>query len=403
MKVGVVFGVSELANPKDFEKKTSKFLTELANEFDVEGGIFVSIKKDVKDAREEGIDFNKVDVLLLYPLTGGTENALKEFSIYRKPIVLFGDAFNNSIAAAVELREYFREHLIPTTMVKSFDELKAALLGYEDMKELLGKFLKMRLGLIGRASPWLINESFNPPYVHISLKKFYEYYDRVTDAEGWKVVEEIVARARNIKEPSREDLIKAGRIYVALKNIIDDYKLDGFAIGCFDLIGKIKGTPCLALAMFNAQGIPAACEGELNSLLGMVIARRFFNKPAFMGNIADYGEDYIILAHCTAPLISSYVLRSHFESGIGVGVEVELPRGRASILKINGRKAVVAGVEVVDRERSNYRCRTQMKLRIEDAREFIDGTLGNHHLLIYVDSEELADLLSELGFEVMLY
>jgi L-fucose isomerase-like protein len=88
---------------------------------------------------------------------------------------------------------------------------------------------------------------------------------------------------------------------------------------------------------------------------------------------------------------------------MGVGVEVFLPKEKASLLKIKGRKAVVAGVEVKERERNEQRCRTQLKLKVEEAKDFIDGTLGNHHLLAYVDSEELADLLSELGFEVMLY
>lgn len=402
MKVGVVFGVSELANPKAFEKKASEFITAIARDFDVVGGFFISTKRDFKEAKGE-VNFNEVDAIVLYPLTGGTEGALKEFAIYRKPIIIFGDTLNNSLAAGIELREYFRDRLVPSTLVKDLSELKAALLGYEDMRDILEKFLKMRLGIIGRVSPWLINEKFELPYTSISLKKFYEYYEATTDAEGWKVVEDIVGKAVEIKEPDRGDLIKVGRIYVAIKRILEDYKLDGFTIGCFDLIGKIKATPCLALAMFNAQGIPAACEGELNSLLGMMIVRRFFDKPAFMGNIADYGDDYIILAHCTAPLIGRYIIRSHFESGMGVGVEVDLPRGKASLLKIRGRKAVVAGVEVIGRERSEMRCRTQMKLRIEEAPDFIDGTLGNHHLLVYVDSEELADLLSELGFEVMLY
>ena len=402
MKVGIVFGVSEIADPKKFEKKASQFLTRLSEEFEVVGGAFISTKKEFKDLREE-IDFNKVDAIVLYPLTGGTENPLKEFAIYRKPVILFGDPFNNSIAAAVEIREYLRDRLIPSTLVTSYEELKAALLGYEDMKEILDKFLNLRLGLIGRISPWLINEKFELPYVHISLKKFYEYYESVTEAEGWKVVEDVIAKAREIREPNREDLVKAGRIYVALRRIVEDYRLDGFTIGCFDLIGKIKATPCLALALFNAEGIPAACEGELNSLLAMAIIRRFFNKPTFMGNIADYGDDYIILAHCTAPLIAGYILRSHFESGMGVGVEVDLPRKKASLLKIRGRKAVVTSVMVAERERSEQRCRTQLKLKIEDAKDFVDGTLGNHNLLVYVDSEELADLLSELGFEVMLY
>jgi L-fucose isomerase-like protein len=398
MKVGVVFGISELANPKAFEKKTSEFLMKLANEFEIEGGVFVSSKSETRE-----VDFKDVDVIVLYPLTGGTENPLKEFAYYRKPIILFGDPFNNSIAAAIELREYFRERLIPATLVKSFDELKAAILGYEDMGEILGKFLNLRLGLIGRTSVWLINEKFELPYVHISLKKFYEYYESTTEAEGWKVVEEIIAKAKEIKEPQREDLVKAGRIYVTLKKIVEDYNLDGFAIGCFEMLTKLKATPCLSLAIFNAEGIPAACEGELNSLLGMALIRKFFDKPAFMGNIADYGDDHIILAHCTAPLIGGYILRSHFESGMGVGVAVSLPKGKASLLKIRGRKAVVADVEVLEQEMSEHRCRTQMKLKITEAKDFIDGTLGNHHLLAYVDSEELADLLSELGFEVMLY
>ena len=398
MKVGVAFGISELANPKVFEKKASEFLMKLANEFEIEGGVFVSSKSETRE-----VDFRDVDVIVLYPVTGGTENPLKEFAYYRKPIILFGDPFNNSIAAAIELREYFRDRLIPASLVKTFDELKAAILGYEDMGEILDKFLGFRLGLIGRTSVWLINEKFELPYVHISLKKFYEYYESITEAEGWKSVEEIIAKAKEIKEPQREDLVRAGRIYVALKKIIEDYNLDGLAIGCFEMLNKLKATPCLALAMLNAEGIPAACEGELNSLLGMMLIRKFFDKPAFIGNIADYGENHIILAHCTAPLISDYILRSHFESEKGVGVAVSLPKGKASLLKIRGRKAVVAGVEVVEQERSEHRCRTQMKLKIEEAKDFIDGTIGNHHLLAYVDSEELADLLSELGFEVMLY
>lgn len=402
MKVGVAFGISELANPRNFEKKASEFITALAREFDVVGGFFVSTKADFREAKA-GVNFNEVDAIVLYPLTGGTEGALKEFAVYRRPIVIHGDPFNNSLAAGIELREYFRERLVPSTLVKNFNELKAALLGYEDMRETLDKFLRMRVGLIGRVSPWLINEKFELPYTRISLKRFYEYYDAVTDEEGWSAIEEVISRAADIREPDKKALIKAGRIYVAINRILEDYSLDGFTIGCFDLIGKIGSTPCLALAMFNALGIPAACEGELNSLLGMMIVRRFFDKPAFMGNVADYGENHILLAHCTAPLIGRYVLRSHFESGTGVGVDVQLPKGRASLLKIRGRKAVVAGVEVVGQEHSNVRCRTQVNIRIEDAMDFIDGTLGNHHLLVYIEGEELADLLSELGFEVMLY
>ncbi|WP_297499224.1 hypothetical protein [Thermococcus sp.] len=402
MKVGVVFGVSELADERAFAGKISEFMKSLSKEFDTVGGFILKKREDFKRAKD-GVNFNEVDAILLYPLTGGTEGVLKEFAVFRRPTVILGDPYNNSLAAGIEIREYLRNRLVPSTLVKELSELKASLLAYEDMKGALDKFLKVRIGLIGRISPWLVNERFEIPYTHISLKKFYEYYDGVGDEDGWEVVKEVVENAEEIVEPRREALIRAGRIYLAIKKILGDYRLEGFTIGCFDLIRKLKATPCLALAMFNAEGTPAACEGELSSLLGMVVIRKFFEKSAFMGNIADFGRNHVILAHCTAPLLWRYRLRNHFESGLGVGVEAELPSGKGALFKFRGRKAVVAGVEVRGNERSENRCRTQMVLKIEDAPDFLDGTLGNHHLLAYVDPEELADLLSELGFEVMLY
>ncbi|MBP1911991.1 hypothetical protein [Thermococcus stetteri] len=402
MRVGLVFGVSELASPEAFRGDVADFIKLVESDFDIVGGEIIRSREDFKKLKER-INFNEVDSLVLFPLTGGTEGFLKEFSVFRRPTVLYGNSFNNSLAAAIELREYFRDRLIPSTVVKSPEELKAALLAYDDMKDVLDRFLRARIGLIGRVSPWLINEKLDIPYTRISLKKFYEYYEKTTPEEGWEAVKEIVENAEDVREPDRNSLTKAGRVYVAIKRILEDYRLEGFTIGCFDLIGKINTTPCLALAMFNAQGIPAACEGELNSLIGMMIIRKFFDKPAFMGNLADFDENHVIMAHCTAPLVSKYILRTHFESGTGVGVAVEFPPGKATIFKIRGRHAVVAGVEVEGNEFLESRCRTQVRLKLEDAPEFVDGTLGNHHLLAYVDPEELSDLLSELGFEVMLY
>lgn len=42
-------------------------------------------------------------------------------------------------------------------------------------------------------------------------------------------------------------------------------------------------------------------------------------------------------------------------------------------------------------------------MKFEDVLEFVDGMFGNYYFLVYVDLEEFLDLLSEFGFEVMLY
>ncbi len=153
MKVGLVFGVSELASPEAFRGEAANFVRVLEPDFDVVGGgEIIQSRSDFRNLKEK-INFNDVDALVLFPLTGGTEGFLKEFSVFRRPTVFYGNPFNNSLAAAIELREYFRDRLIPSTVVKSSEELKAALLAYDDMKDVLDRFLRARIGLIGRVSP----------------------------------------------------------------------------------------------------------------------------------------------------------------------------------------------------------------------------------------------------------
>jgi len=46
-----------------------------------------------------------------------------------------------------------------------------------------------------------------------------------------------------------------------------------------------------------------------------------------MCNLAYFDENSILFVHCTAPFLKNakFSLHSHFESGIGVGVEVRMP------------------------------------------------------------------------------
>ena len=100
MKVGVVFGVSELAGEQAFGRKVSEFLERLSADFEVVGGFLLRGKADFKEAKER-VNFNEVDAIVLYPLPGGTEGFLKEVAVFRRPVVIFGDPYNNSLAAGM--------------------------------------------------------------------------------------------------------------------------------------------------------------------------------------------------------------------------------------------------------------------------------------------------------------
>ena len=58
-----------------------------------------------------------------------------------------------------------------------------------------------------------------------------------------------------------EEIEKALNVYGGCQRLIEKYKLDAITVRCFELINYVPTTGCLALAILNTEGIPAACEG----------------------------------------------------------------------------------------------------------------------------------------------
>ncbi|ETO06662.1 hypothetical protein RFI_30731 [Reticulomyxa filosa] len=356
--------------------------------------------------------------------------------------------FYNSLAAAIEIREYFRNHLIPSQLCNTHDRssFEHALQQYADNISVLGKYLNFKFGLIGDISPWLINEQSVLSTNHYFQRRVQrigkqELKDTFSAIEGnkngdngtvgseekkkrvQKMLEPIIANAVEISDVSQSDLWIAGKIHYALMEIIDKYKLNGMTLGCFDLIGDLGATPCLSLALINGMDncstgqkkISAACEGELTSLLAMTVVKEFCDEKPFMANLTEFDNESntVTFSHCTAPLTigkNTYSVVSHFESGKGVSLDVDLIGHRresspqATILKLRDRDVVIANATIVQQQHVDCRCRTQLKLKMVNPQtsvsDFIDQTLGNHHLISYVPFDKLKHIFQVLGFRV---
>jgi len=536
LDLGVVFawsGLHERMNSQFIEKREELLNNEIYPKYGVEKkDRVITITKQNRPTVEQLKEMYKdCKVLLVCPMTGGTEELLKDLVALKKPIVLFGESYHNAIAASLELRQYFRNYMIPSVLVNKTGLIHKNLEEFSEKYDTVWKkFLDLRLGLIGEISPWLINEkdfvvdeslqngtqvvtpAFRLPFVKISSKELYETFRTVSESDGREVAE-IVSNMQldqggskccggskknaptsntgsscqgngscgsgscsnnshdhssehshehscagdmsvcsppstsssNYPSVASNSLVEACRVYLAIHKILQKYKLDGFTIGCFDLIGDLKTTPCLALALLNGikrlqlkdgtvlEMKASACEGELNSLLAMIVCQQFLNKSPFMANIVDYHvsesgmEDELLIAHCTAPLVPGlpFELTTHFESGIGVAVKVDMPaltqisnikransggnvvpalgasQACATILKVkNNKEVIMAPVMVYDRETSLLRCRTQLRLRMPRVEEFVNSTYGNHHLLVYENFWDVRDKFELLGFHV---
>ena len=73
-------------------------------------------------------------------------------------------------------------------------------------------------------------------YTDISLERVYEYYNQVTDDEVGEACAAFAGKALACREATPEDLIKAMRLYRAIKRIVEEEKLSALTLSCFKLI-----------------------------------------------------------------------------------------------------------------------------------------------------------------------
>ena len=104
----------------------------------------------------------------------------------------------------------------------------------------------------------------------------------------------------------------------------------------------------------------------------------------------DSKSNTLWLAHCTVPrkLVEDYRLRSHFESGLGVGIQGTLPKGPVTLLRIGGRgmdRLWLAEGEILRSGDAENLCRTQVEIRLTNGGTVTDllrTPLGNHIVLV---------------------
>jgi L-fucose isomerase-like protein len=185
--------------------------------------------------------------------------------------------------------------------------------------------------------------------------------------------------AKAILEPNQEDVAKAARVSVALQDLVRREQAQGLAIGtCMGWLPK--GFPCLGFSRLRDAGIPAACEGDMDSLLTMLLFQFALDRPGFQGNATfDTSRNALWTAHCTAPLQmdgregkrAPYLLRGHSEvGGSGCVPEVQYRVGQiVSRVKLVNLDTVLAstGKIIEVPEKSVRGCRTQIVTEVRDA------------------------------------
>ena len=353
-------------------------------------------------------DFGTHSLDLIYVRTGGAEGIFKQLlpemlARGTERYYLLTSGKSNSLAASLEILSYLRQQGLKGEVLHGRAHyLQHRVQVLATVAEARKKLQGTRIGVIGQPSDWLIASQADPMAVMDKLGA------KLVEVPMEELLNEI-AKAPRDNAPAEEEMADnvrksypgATQIFHALDVLVKKYGLGAFTLRCFDLLTAVGNTGCLALASFNADGIPASCEGDVPALLSMMMAQALTGRTGFQANPSriDVQSGEMLFAHCTVPfnMVTDWQYDTHFESGIGVGIHGNLPEGPVTVFKVSGKldRHFVAEGELLYNQYEDHLCRTQvvLKLQPDDARYFLTNPIGNHHIILTGHCKELLEEL----------
>ena len=273
-------------------------------------------------------------------------------------------------------------------------------------------------------NPELVKEKLGADLVTVEYERIEQIIDGLdadaVDAETERWINE----AQSVIEPDRNDVVMASRMCLAFDQLIEEEQADAVAVGgCLGWLER--GFPCLAFTQLRDRGIPASCEGDMDSLWTMLFFQYAFDLPGFQGNnYFDAANNALWTAHCTGPRKmdgvdrepAPYILRGHSEvGGDGAVPEVLYRTGqeitRTKFINLN---TFLISTGVIDEvpEKSTIACRTQLRTKVGDAERMamkwgggvLDGDMMTllHRVVFYGDhTRDIEHLARLMGVRVI--
>lgn len=336
---------------------------------------------------------------LIVIATGGTEQATLDLVAERhavvpgEPVLLVTHGLHNSLPAALETLARLRAdgHHGRIVQISSPEHLADAIGDLRAIHELRGA----RLGLVGEPSEWLVASVPDPDRLRARWGVELVDIDIGAAIADHRSLDPDHARPVAVRFSPREqpdhELESAARLHPALVASIERAEVDAVAVRCFDFLGELETSGCVALAQLNDTGTVAGCEGDVASTVAMMLVRALFDEPSWVANpaVVDDAANRIVLAHCTvAPsMVDDIELHSHFESGLGIGLRGRFAPGWVTLLRLGGPdldRHWFAEAEIVESGDSPDLCRTQVTLHVDDqpVGTILDDPLGNHIVMV---------------------
>lgn len=190
--------------------------------------------------------------------------------------------------------------------------------------------------------------------------------------------------AKKIVEPTREEIVKSARMYLAMKDLMIRHNARAITIHCLGGIPINQlGYPCLGFSKLNDLGLVGVCEADMDSTLTMLLFGYAFGKPGFVTDpLFDLSKNSVIHAHCTSATKmdgpedkrAPFMIRTHRDDNRGASLEVEFCVGREiTCAKLCNLDTMLLSAQKITEipDFDDRGCRTQCVAQVADARTML--------------------------------
>ena len=273
----------------------------------------------------------------------------------------------------------------------------------------------------------MVRDKYGMDYTTMDYKEFFGYMDDVENDRRMKRRADQMARKllnnAGSSTMSQENIARSVMFYLTVTSMMERQSCNAFTIECFELCSSLnpwnrKFTPCLSHALLKDAGIPAACEGDTNALLAMMVQKYLSRKAIYMGNPdVDIENNILRLHHSVASLKmfgidekpSPYNIHNFMVSGYGATLRHDFTRHigeKVTVARFDptaSKMLVSAGEVVMGSGMEGCGCALNVEVAIPDGRRFWKRSqdYGHHMAFVYGDYiNQMEDLAELMDFEI---
>ncbi|MCA1902338.1 MAG: hypothetical protein LDL53_09005 [Candidatus Hydrogenedens sp.] len=378
-----------------YEQEIAKLNDKLADIEFIDGGL-VTNQDELAKAKEK---FKDVTGILVLHLTLGTGGFISGLFDLNKPVMIFTMPYCGHEWHIVPSwqKEGKCIDIVPSSQFADIAEAVKPFRAIQRLRET--RILHVNYGEADPAYCTSTKEKFGTEIITIKLPELQKAYEDASENEVLADAERWIKEAEKIVEPSKEDVMKGARMYIAMKNLMKTYNAQAITMNCLGmkLIENNMGYPCLGFVRLNNSLLAGVCEADLKSTMTQLLFTYLVGRTGFVTDpMFDLSNSTIIHAHCVAATQmkgpntepSPYIVRTHLEDNRGVSLQVRMPVGeKVTMARLIGTDILLYSIgDAIDSPLDERGCRSKLTVKVDNIDNFLyNWSSGLHRVIFYGD------------------